>query len=64
MSVDSATLERIDAAAVEVDFGRGFRRLVAACVYYPARAVGATVRGAGWLVAAWKVGYADGRRRR
>lgn len=57
-------LDRIDQTAAEVDFARGTRRVVAALVYYPARFVGSLVSGAAWMVAAWKVGYQDGRRRR
>lgn len=55
-------LDRIDETAADVDFGRGARRVVAAMVYYPARLVGSLVSGLGWMVAAWKVGYQDGRR--
>lgn len=58
---DAVPLEAIDQAASEVDFGRGARRLVAALFYYPARFVGSLVSGLGWCVAAWKVGYGDGR---
>lgn len=54
-------LDRIDAAAADVDFSRGAKRMVAAAIYYPARFVGAMVRGLGWTVAAFKVGYQDGR---
>lgn len=54
-------LEHIDAAAAEVDFGRGVKRVAAALIYYPARLLGAAVRGLGWTVAAFKVGYQDGR---
>ncbi len=64
VSVDTATLERIEATAANVDFARGSRRISAAAIYYPARLVGSMVRGAGWMVAAAKVGYADGRRPR
>lgn len=63
VSIDFATLERIESTSADVDFARGSRRVMAALVYYPAKAVGTLVRGAGWVVAAWKVGYADGRRR-
>jgi hypothetical protein len=63
VSIDTATLARIEAVAAEVDFTRGFQRAVAAAVYYPARLAGTLVRGAGWMVAAWRVGYADGRKR-
>lgn len=55
---------RIEATAADVDFARGTRRVLAALVYYPARFVGALVSGLGFVVAAAKVGYADGRRRR
>lgn len=54
-------LDRIEVAAADVDFARGSRRVMAALVYYPARFVGACVSGLGWAVAAWKVGYQDGR---
>lgn len=54
-------LDRIDQAAAEVDFRRGSARVAAALIYYPARFVGSLVRGLGWAVAAWKVGYQDGR---
>lgn len=64
VGIDTATLDRIEAAAADVDFRRGFRRVAAAAVYYPARVVGTLMRGAAWMVAAWKVGYADGRRPR
>lgn len=54
-------LHQIEAQAVEVDFRRGSRRVIAALVYYPARLTGALVSGLSWAVAAWRVGYADGR---
>lgn len=61
--VDGLPLDRIERAAAEVDFGRGARRLFAATIYYPARLVGSLVSGVGWMVAAWKIGYTDGRGR-
>lgn len=54
-------LDRIEAVAADVDFSRGTRRVVAALFYYPGRFVGALVEGLGLCVAAWKVGYRDGR---
>lgn len=61
--LDRVPVQRIDQAAADVDFARGARRVVAAMVYYPAKMLGSMVAGVGWCVAAWKVGYADGRRR-
>lgn len=54
---------RIEQAAAEVDFARGTRRVAAAVFYYPGRFIGALVGGMAFAVAAWKVGYQDGRRK-
>lgn len=54
-------LDRIEAEAVQVDFGQSFRTGAGLIVYKVFRLVGAAVRSVAWCVAAAKVGYRDGR---
>jgi len=62
--MSTAVMAQIERETAEVDFGQGSRRVVAAVLYYPARLVGSLVAGLVWCVAAWRVGYRDGRGRR
>lgn len=61
--LEAVPMERIEAEAAEVDYGRGARRVVAALFYWPGRAVGVMVDALSIVGTAWKLGYRDGRRR-
>lgn len=61
--LDAAVVDRVEAEATQVDFGRGVRTFVAAAFYWTARAVGVVADSFAIAKTAWTIGYRDGRRR-